>query len=149
MAGKPHVTIYTDGGCAPNPGAGGWAYILIAEDGRRKQRSGNAADTTNNRMELTAALEALRALKVPCEVTLHTDSEYLRNGITQWLAAWIKRGWRTASKQPVKNRDLWEALYHVAQNHTITWEWVKGHSGNEFNDLVDQLATDAREALPG
>ena len=147
MTDQPHVTIYTDGGCAPNPGAGGWAYILIAADGRRKQHAGNCRATTNNRMELTAALEALRALKKPCAVTLHTDSEYLKNGITQWLPGWIKRGWRTASKQPVKNRDLWEALYREAQNHELEWVWVRGHSGDEWNERVDRLATEAREAL--
>lgn len=149
MSDKPQVTIYTDGGCYPNPGPGGWAYLLIDEaHSRRKTHSGNAANTTNNRMELTAAIEALRALKRPCLVTLHTDSQYLKNGITLWLPGWIANGWKTRSKKPVKNRDLWEQLQIEVRQHTMHWCWVEGHSGNAHNDRVDQLATEAREALP-
>lgn len=142
------VTIYTDGGCYPNPGPGGWAAILIdALRGRQKQISGNASDTTNQRMELTAAIQALQALKAPCEIVIWTDSEYLIKGITEWVPGWIKRGWRTASKKPVKNRDLWEALHVEVQRHEINWKWVRGHSGHPYNEKVDELATLAREAL--
>lgn len=150
MSDKPHVVAYTDGSCYPNPGPGGWAYLLIDEiNSRRKEHAGNASDTTNNRMELTAAIEALRALKRPCMVTLHTDSEYLKNGVTVWLPGWIRNNWRTRSKKPVKNRDLWEQLQLEVQNHTIHWVWVKGHTGNPNNERVDQLAAEARQALPG
>lgn len=145
---KPRVTIYTDGGCAPNPGPGGWGAILIdAQRGRQKQISGNASDTTNSRMELTAAIEALRALKAPCDVVVFADSQYVINGITTWIRGWIKRGWKTDSKKPVANRDLWEALHDEAQKHSITWRWVRGHSGHPYNEKVDELATAAREAL--
>ena len=136
------VIIHTDGGCAGNPGPGGWAAVLTYE-GRTKELSGAVADTTNNRMELTAAIEALRALKEPCEVELHTDSQYLRLGITEWLPQWKARGWRTASKKPVKNTDLWRDLDRAAQSHRIKWRWVKGHAGHAFNERCDQLATAA------
>ncbi len=148
---KPEVVIYTDGGCEPNPGPGGWGAILSTTraDGSPYEReiSGGDPDTTNNRMELTAALEALRTLKQPCQITLHTDSEYLKKGITEWLKGWIKNGWRTASKTPVKNQDLWQALHAETQRHSLTWKWVKGHAGNPYNERVDQLATQARERL--
>lgn len=148
MSDKPQVTIYTDGGCSPNPGPGGWAYLLIDEaNSRRKEGSGNASGTTNNRMELTAAIEALRALKRPCLVTLHTDSKYLQNG-TGWMQGWIKNGWKTSKKKPVKNRDLWEQLQVEIQKHTVHWCWVEGHSGNKYNERVDQLVAEARDALP-
>lgn len=142
---KPHVTIYTDGGAKPNPdGPGGWAALLISGDAR-KELSGGEPSTTNNRMELTAAIMALEALRQPCRVTMITDSQYLRNGITKWLANWIRNNWRTASKQPVKNQDLWERLHAACQRHDITWKWVRGHAGNEYNERVDQLATVARK----
>lgn len=145
---KHKVTIYTDGGCWPNPGPGGWGAILIdAQRGRQKHLSGNARDTTNSRMELTAAIEALRALKKPCDIVVWSDSKYVINGITIWVNGWIKKGWRTASKQPVKNQDLWQALYAEIQRHDITWKWVKGHSGHPYNEKADELATAAREAL--
>jgi len=143
------VTIYTDGGCKPNPGPGGWGALLLAANGTTKELSGAAAETTNNRMELTAAIEALRALKGPCRVTLVTDSEYLKNGISGWLADWVQNNWLTSGDQPVKNRDLWQALYAETQRHDITWEWVKGHAGDEHNEHVDQLATAARRELTG
>ena len=148
---KPEVTIYTDGGSDPNPGPGGWAALLMTRraDGSPHERelSGNDPDTTNNRMELTAAIEALRALNRPCAVTLHTDSEYLKNGITRWMDGWIKNGWRTSKKAPVKNQDLWQALHAETQRHSITWQWVKGHAGDPYNERVDQLVRLARERL--
>jgi ribonuclease HI len=144
---KPQVEIYTDGGAKPNPeGPGGWAALLIFGQ-HQKELSGGAASTTNNRMELTAAIMALEALKEPCKVKLHTDSEYLKKGISEWLPVWVRKGWKTANRQPVKNQDLWERLYEVTQRHEIQWAWVKGHAGHEYNERVDQLATAAREAL--
>jgi len=140
------VVIYTDGGCKPNPGPGGWAALLMS-DANSKELSGGDRKTTNNQMELTAAIEALEALKEPCEVELYTDSQYLKNGITSWMANWKRNGWKTASKKPVKNRDLWVRLDEATTRHKITWKWVKGHSDNEHNERVDQLATAAREAL--
>jgi ribonuclease HI len=148
---KPEITIYTDGGCDPNPGPGGWAALLMTRraDGSPHERelSDNHPETTNNRMELTAAIEALRALNRPCAVTLHTDSEYLKNGITRWMDTWIKNGWRTSKKEPVKNQDLWQALYAETQRHSINWQWVKGHAGNPYNERVDQLVGLARDRL--
>jgi ribonuclease HI len=148
---RPEVTIYTDGGSDPNPGPGGWAALLMMRraDGslHTRELSGNDPDTTNNRMELTAAIEALHALTRPCSVTLHTDSEYLKNGITRWLYNWIANGWRTSKKEPVKNQDLWQALHAEIQRHEIKWEWVKGHAGNEYNEHVDRLVAAAREQL--
>lgn len=142
-----HVTIYTDGGCSPNPGPGGWGALLIAENGTIKELSGADLHTTNNRMELTAAIEALRALKQPCRVTLRTDSQYLRQGITTWLPTWVARGWQRKDNKPVKNEDLWRALDEARQRHDIRWEWVQGHAGNRFNERVHALATRAREEL--
>ncbi|GAB4414846.1 MAG: hypothetical protein Kow00106_10100 [Anaerolineae bacterium] len=144
---RPHVTIYTDGGCSPNPGPGGWGALLIATSGTTKELSGAELHTTNNRMELTAAIEALRALKRPCQVTLRTDSEYLRRGITEWLPAWIAHNWQRKGKKPVENEDLWRALHQAAQRHEIHWEWVRGHAGDEYNERVHALATRARERL--
>lgn len=132
------VTIYTDGGCVPNPGIGGWGAVLIA-GGHRKELSGGELESTNNRMELTAAIEALRALKRPCEVDLHTDSQYVMNGITQWMKGWKARGWHGKSG-PVKNVDLWQALDKEVQRHKINWTWVRGHTGVEENERCDQLA---------
>jgi ribonuclease HI len=140
------VVIYTDGGCKPNPGPGGWAALLMY-NGHQKELSGGDRKTTNNQMELTAAIEALESLTRPCDVELYTDSQYLKNGITSWMKTWKKNGWKTASKKPVKNRDLWVRLDEATQRHTITWRWVKGHADNEYNERVDQLATAARENL--
>ena len=134
------VIIYTDGGCVPNPGIGGWGAILQYND-TVKELSGGARQTTNNRMELTAALEALKALKRPCKIELYTDSEYLRNGITTWLPAWKRRGWQRKSG-PVKNQDLWQELDEQAQKHQIDWRWVRGHTGDLYNERCDQLAAD-------
>ncbi|MEK6787875.1 MAG: ribonuclease HI [Pseudomonadota bacterium] len=136
------VVIHTDGACRGNPGPGGWGALLVAGE-HRKQLSGFEALTTNNRMELTAALEALRALKTRCQVTLWTDSEYLRKGMSEWLPGWKARGWRTAAKAPVKNADIWQALDAEAQRHDIDWRWVKGHAGDPGNEAADQLANEA------
>jgi ribonuclease HI len=138
------VTIYTDGGCKPNPGLGGWGVLLIYGQ-VEKTLSGGAAQTTNNQMELTAAITALETLKEPCTVTLYTDSEYVKKGITEWMHNWQRNGWLTASKKPVKNKQLWQRLYAQTQRHEITWEWVKAHAGNVHNERVDQLARDARQ----
>lgn len=141
---QPHVTIYTDGGAKPNPGPGGWAALLIYGTSE-KELSGGARSTTNNQMELTAAIEALDALTQPCQVTLYTDSEYLKKGITEWLPGWVKKNWQTSAKQPVKNQELWERLHEATQRHNITWKWVRGHNGNTLNERVDQIATAARK----
>lgn len=133
------VTIYTDGACSGNPGPGGWGAHLSFGETRRELCGGEPA-TTNNRMEMRAAIEALSALKRPCQVDLYTDSTYLRQGITQWLANWRKNNWRTASRQPVKNQDLWQALDAATQRHEVAWHWVKGHSGDAGNELADELA---------
>lgn len=133
------VEIWTDGACSGNPGPGGWGAILIAGT-TEKDLSGGEALTTNNRMELMAAISALEALKRPCTVDLHTDSEYLRNGITKWMFGWKRNGWRTADKKPVKNQDLWERLDAAITRHEIRWHWVKGHAGNELNERADLLA---------
>ena len=133
------VILYTDGYCKPNPGYGGWAAILLF--GKvRKELSGAEANTTNNRMELTAALRGLQALTEACQVSLYTDSEYLRQGITDWLPGWKARNWHTSSRQPVKNKDLWEELDHLTSRHIVSWHWVKGHSGNPLNERCDHLA---------
>ena len=130
------IEIYTDGACRGNPGPGGWGALLIS--GRhRKTMHGGEKETTNNRMELTAAVEALNA---PSHVVLHTDSKYVMEGISQWMANWKKRGWKTANRKPVKNQDLWVALDEATQRHTIEWKWVKGHDGNEGNEMADELA---------
>ncbi|SEC19002.1 RNase HI [Rhizobiales bacterium GAS191] len=141
MSGK--VVIFTDGACSGNPGPGGYGAILIAGS-HRKELKGGEADTTNNRMELMAAIAALEALTRPCAVELNTDSQYLRLGITQWLSGWKKNGWRTAARQPVKNEDLWRRLDQAAQRHRIDWHWVKGHAGHDENERADELA---REGL--
>jgi ribonuclease HI len=131
--------LFTDGGCIPNPGPGGWGAVL-RWNGHERELYGGEADTTNNRMELQAAIEVLAALKRPCRVDIHTDSEYLRKGVTEWLAAWKARGWRTAGRKPVKNRDLWERLDALGGRHDIRWHWVKGHSGHPGNERADALA---------
>ena len=135
----PQVVIYTDGACSGNPGPGGWGAVLISGE-REREICGGEADTTNNRMELMAAIQALEALKRPCKVELHTDSQYVRTGITEWLAGWKARGWRTASKSPVKNEDLWRRLDEARLRHEVDWRWVKGHAGHELNERADGLA---------
>jgi ribonuclease HI len=144
-AGEP-VMIWTDGGCKPNPGPGGWGAVLVFR-GREREMSGADPATTNNRMELTAAASALEALKRPCRVVLHTDSEYVRNGITRWSTGWVRKNWRSSTGDPVKNMDLWRRLLDAAKPHEIEWLWVRGHSGNPMNDRVDLLATAARIGL--
>jgi ribonuclease HI len=144
MTALPQVTIYTDGACRGNPGPGGWGALL--RFGRHEKiLSGSERDTTNNRMELTAAVEALKTLNQPCRVDFYTDSEYLRRGITEWLKNWKARGWKTAGKKPVKNQDLWHAIDEAIQPHQIEWHWVRGHAGQRENERVDQLA---RRAIP-
>ena len=133
------VTIFTDGACSGNPGPGGWAAILSAA-GRTREMNGGEAHTTNNRMELMAAISALEALTRPSAVELHTDSQYVRNGVTQWLAGWKRNGWKTADKKPVKNVDLWQRLDEAAARHSIDWRWVKGHAGHPLNERADELA---------
>jgi ribonuclease HI len=146
------VTIYTDGGCNPNPGPGGWAALLLFEDeedvaGRRKEQrlKDGARDSTNNRMELTAALKALEALDAPAHVELHTDSRYLANAFNQgWLDSWQDNGWKTSSNTPVKNKDLWQKLLAAVEEHEVEWTWVKGHAGDPLNELVDDMVGQAR-----
>ena len=133
------VTIYTDGACSGNPGPGGWGAVLQHPKGER-ELFGGEADTTNNRMELRAAIEALNALTRPCTVTLYTDSTYVKDGITKWIHNWKQKGWKTAAKKPVKNADLWQALDQAIQRHTVSWQWVKGHAGDEGNERADALA---------
>lgn len=145
---RPHVTIYSDGGSKPNPGPGGWAAILrCASPAREREISGYEPNTTNNRMELTAVAMALDTLKMPCDVVVVTDSQYLANAFRQgWLEKWKRNGWRTAGKEPVKNQDLWLILDAAIARHRVRWEWTRGHSGHEENERCDVLATEAREA---
>jgi len=138
-AARPRVTIFTDGACSGNPGPGGWGAILVSGNALRELSGGEAA-TTNNRMELTAAVEALSALKRPSDVTLHTDSKYVMDGITGWIHAWKRNGWRTAAKKPVKNEELWRALDSALSRHRVEWRWVKGHAGDPLNERADALA---------
>jgi len=138
------VEIWTDGGCKPNPGPGGWGAVLRFGAVER-ELSGFEAATTNNRMELTAAAAALEALKRPCRVVLHTDSEYLRNGITRWHQGWVRKNWRNAAGDPVANMDLWQRVLAAAAPHTIEWKWVRGHAGDAMNERADQLATAAMQ----
>lgn len=145
------VVVFTDGACSGNPGPGGWAAIL-RHGQHEKVLQGGASLTTNNRMELRAALAAFQALTRPCVVEIHTDSEYLKKGVTEWMAAWLRNGWlrydpRTGATQPVKNRDLWQALIATMKPHRITWHWVKGHAGNEFNERADALAVHALNTI--
>lgn len=142
------VEIYTDGACRGNPGPGGWA-ALLRFDGREKELAGAEAHTTNNRMELTAVIRALEALKRPVQARVYTDSQYVRKGILEWIAQWKARGWRTADKKPVKNQDLWEQLDALAAAHQVEWHWVKGHSGVAGNERVDRLANEAIDAMIG
>ena len=141
MTAGPHVIIHTDGACSGNPGPGGWGAILKFGD-VEKELKGGEAHTTNNRMELMAAISALEALKRPCVVDIHTDSQYVRNGIMTWIKQWKRNGWRTADKKAVKNVDLWQRLETALERHTIRWHWVKGHAGHAENERADQLARD-------
>ena len=143
---KPTVALYTDGACRGNPGPGGWGALLVSGDHRR-ELFGGEADTTNNRMELMAAIRGLQALKRPCRVQITTDSTYVMKGITEWVPGWIRRGWQTAGKTPVKNVDLWQELLTAAEPHQIDWHWVKGHSGHPENDRADHLANCGIEQL--
>ena len=136
---RKNVDIHTDGACLGNPGPGGWAALLRWR-GIERELAGGEADTTNNRMELMAAIAALEALKEACDATLHTDSQYVRQGITEWMPNWIRLGWKTAGGDPVKNRDLWERLHAANAKHKVDWRWVKGHAGDPDNERVDQLA---------
>lgn len=144
----PEVEIWTDGGCKPNPGPGGWAAILRF-GAHEKELSGAEAATTNNRMELTAAIQALAALKRPARVRLHTDSQYVKDGITRWMHGWVRNGWKTAGKDPVKNFDLWQALLAAMKPHQVDWAWVRGHAGDPMNERADALATAARDSREG
>ncbi len=143
---RPFVEIWTDGGCKPNPGPGGWAAILRSGP-TEKELTGAEAATTNNRMELTAACAALEALKKPCRVVVHTDSEYVRNGMERWIKGWVRNNWRNAAKQPVANFPLWQRLLEAAKPHDVEWRWVRGHNGDVMNERADVLATQAREGL--
>ncbi|MCW3848966.1 ribonuclease HI [Sphingomonas sp. LB-2] len=145
MTEMQHVEIATDGACKGNPGRGGWGVVLRM-GGTEREISGSESHTTNNRMELKAAIEGLKALKRPCRVTLSTDSRYVMDGLTKWVHGWMKNGWKTADKKPVKNADLWFALLEAARPHQVQWVWVKGHSGHPDNDRADKLASDAATA---
>lgn len=143
---KPHVIIHTDGACSGNPGPGGWGAILESGE-HRKELSGSEAASTNNRMELMAAIASLEALKGPSRVDLWTDSNYLRDGITKWIHGWRRNGWKTADKKPVKNVELWQRLDEAVKRHTIEWHWLKGHAGHPENERADELAREAIKAL--
>jgi len=138
------IEIHTDGACLGNPGPGGWA-ALLRYNAHERELAGGEPDSTNNRMELTAAIMALEALHEPCVVALYTDSQYVRQGITEWMAGWVRRGWKTAGGDPVKNRDLWERLHAAAARHRVEWHWVKGHAGDPDNERVDLLARTAAQ----
>ena len=148
MSPSDHVIIHTDGACKGNPGPGGWGAVLQAGGGHEKELWGGEANTTNNRMELMAAIMALEALKRPCKVELHTDSKYVMQGITEWMRGWKARGWLTADKKPVKNADLWQRLDAARLRHDVKWRWVKGHAGHELNERADQLANRGVAGLP-
>lgn len=145
----PELYAYTDGACSGNPGPGGWGALLIARDGeivvKERPLKGGAPDTTNNRMELMAAISALEALERPSRLTLVTDSNYVKDGLTKWIFGWKKNGWKTAAKKPVKNEDLWKRLDEANARHSVTWEWVKGHAGHPENERADELARDGME----
>ena len=141
------VRIYTDGACKGNPGPGGWG-VLLKSGAREKELFGGEPETTNNRMELTAVIRALEALKRACEIDLYTDSQYVQKGVSEWLADWKRRGWRTAGKKPVKNAELWRRLDELAREHRIEWHWVKGHAGHAENERADQLADRGVKSLP-
>lgn len=135
--------IYTDGACSGNPGPGGWGAVILDQDDKQKNISGSEKNTTNNRMELLAAIMSLKKIKTNSEVVIFTDSTYVKNGITEWMKNWKKNGWKNSSKKPVKNKDLWEKLDKLCETNNVSWKWVKGHSTNEFNNLADELATKA------
>ena len=135
--------IYTDGACSGNPGPGGWGAVILDQDDKQKNISGSEKNTTNNRMELLAAIMSLKKIKSNSEVVIFTDSTYVKNGITEWMKNWKKNGWKNSSKKPVKNKDLWEKLDKLCEVHSVSWKWVKGHSTNELNNLADELATKA------
>jgi ribonuclease HI len=135
--------IYTDGACSGNPGPGGWGTVILDQDDKQKNISGSEKNTTNNRMELLAAIMSLKKIKTNSEVVIFTDSTYVKNGITEWMKNWKKNGWKNSSKKPVKNKDLWEKLDKLCETNNVSWKWVKGHSTNEFNNLADELATKA------
>ena len=136
----PKVEIFTDGACKGNPGPGGWGAILRSANGQERELSGGESPSTNNRMELMAAIESLNALKRPCRVSLTTDSVYVRDGITKWIHGWLRNGWRTSDRKPVKNAELWQALLDAAEPHVVEWHWVKGHAGHPENERADVLA---------
>ncbi len=149
-ADAPEVIIYCDGACSPNPGIGGWGAVLLmpGKEEARRELCGAAAESTNNRMEITAAMEGLRALKKPCRVSIFTDSEYLQKAFTAgWIKKWQRNGWRTAAKKPVLNQDLWVALMEAMKPHAVTWKWVRGHALNVENECCDRLAVEARKRL--
>ncbi len=141
----PKVVVYTDGACSGNPGPGGWGAVMLSGK-HEKEICGGEPNTTNNRMELMAAIQALETMNRPCQVELHTDSQYLRQGITEWLPGWKARGWRTAAKAPVKNEDLWRRLDEARLRHTVSWHWVKGHAGHPLNERADALAREGLKA---
>jgi len=142
VTGRPHILVFTDGGCSPNPGTGGWAAILIS-GAHKKEIKGGEPHSTNNRMELMAAISALEALKKPSTVDLHTDSQYVHRGISEYIHNWKRNGWKTAAKTPVKNDDLWRRLDAAVMRHHVQWFWVKGHAGHEWNERADQLVQEA------
>ncbi len=149
MSRTERVTIHTDGACSGNPGPGGWGAVL-QYNGHLKELKGGASDTTNNRMELCAAIEALNSLKRSCQIDMFTDSKYVKDGLTSWIHNWKRNGWKTAAKKPVKNADLWKQLDAAVQRHTIEWHWLKGHAGDEMNERADQLANEGMEPFkPG
>ena len=136
-------TIYTDGACSGNPGPGGWGAVIFDNDNKQKNISGSEENTTNNRMELSAAIMALEEVNINSEITIYTDSTYVKNGITEWVLKWKENGWKNSNKEPVKNKDLWEKLDNLCEQNTINWKWVKGHASNKYNNLADELATKA------
>ena len=136
-------TIYTDGACSGNPGPGGWGAVIFDNDNNQKNISGNEKNTTNNRMELLAAIMALEEIKTSSKITIYTDSIYVKNGITEWVLKWKINGWKNSNKEPVKNKDLWEKLVNLCEQNTINWKWVKAHASNKYNNLADELATKA------
>jgi ribonuclease HI len=140
------VTLITDGSCLGNPGPGGWAAILRFNS-QKKELSGGEPETTNNRMEMTAVIEGLTILKGPCEISIEIDSQYVKNGVTEWMAGWKRRGWKTAAKKPVKNQDLWQKIDAALAQHTVNWKWVKGHADHDDNNRCDELARGAAEAI--
>ena len=136
-------TIYTDGACSGNPGPGGWGVVIFDNENKQKNISGREENTTNNRMELLAAIMALQEVNTNSEIIIYTDSTYVKNGITEWVLKWKENGWKNSNKEPVKNKDLWEKLDNLCEQNTISWKWVKGHASNKYNNLADELATKA------